>query len=230
MNLPNMPVAAACGLALALLASCSDSSAPTASSSDGTSSIRADLIPDSLQRKLKEHVTIYEGNYPADISGCFLQSPATLSYSNRAKDSSRIGSRYTDLLLCFERKAGSSLYSYKGTEYRNDTAIGSESSDSVYLIGSGRNFTAYFVGSGTYGGTSWYREANVIAGVLKDSGVANLTNTFLMIDRGDTSLVEAGTIRSFDDSDRFSPRKSAATASARSLRPAEIPFPALRKD
>lgn len=221
MNGVNGSGLAAFGLMVVLSASCteSDSVNPTSTSSDGSSSIRVDLIPDSLQTRLKQHIAIYEGDDPPDIEGCYTQSHSVLTYSSRTGDSSKIGKRYDDMTMCFERKADGSTYTFKGKEYKNDTVDGTHSSDSIHVIGSGNRFTAYFVDTGSYSRSCWYKEATVITGVKRDSGIADLTYTFLMLDRGDTSLVEIGTIRSFDDSDKFSPKaaKSAARAMPKSV-------------
>lgn len=161
-----------------------------------TTTIPTTTIPASIQSEIREHVTLYEGGSPPNIEGCYLISPEQLSYSNIASDN--IGWSPSPTTLCFQRKLGNYLYSYREVE-----GTKRDSSDSVHVIGSGNTFTAYLTTTGISSDIAT-KMAVVIAGIKTDAGIRSISYTFTMLSKGadpNERLVKVGAIRSFIDGD-----------------------------
>jgi len=76
-------------------------------------------------------------------------------------------------------------------------------SDSVLVIGSGNQFSAYFVSTGTMYGI-YTKTTTVISGTVTASGISGLRYAFVMADKGadpKDSVAAIGTFRVFKDND-----------------------------
>lgn len=182
---------------------------PNPSGSTPGASIPTYVIPKSIQTEIKAHSKIYEGSTPPDIQGCYLISPMKMTYSNIPSDS--VGTTFTPMTICFFASSRTNIYSYTEIE-----GTSSGSSDSVHVIGSGNNFTAYFTASG-YSSDIYNTHAVIISGTKVSTGIRDISYTFTMVSKGADPtplLVPVGSIRTAGDSDRLA--ENASQASARS--------------
>lgn len=166
-------------------------------STPGTS-IPTSVIPKTIQTEIKAHSKIYEGSSPPNIQGCYLIDPMKMTYSNIPGDS--IGLTFIPMTICFYASSRTNIYLY--TEFEGDSH---GSSDSVHVIGSGNNFTAYFTASG-YSSAIYNTHAVVISGTKITAGIRDISYTFTMLSKDSDPtplLVDVGAIRTAGDSDRL---------------------------
>lgn len=160
--------------------------------------IMDEVIPVEYRLLLEQAMPIYNGNTPPFIEGTYLVSKHELVNSSLAADSP--GDIYVDKTIQFSNQDNQkNILSYSGKELD----ISFESSDSVYIIGAGNDFTIYFISIGESKGI-YNKKASIISGTITDSGIQNYYFAFVMLEKGpdpEGKLVEEGTYRIFKDSD-----------------------------
>jgi hypothetical protein len=178
---------------------------PNDGSSSGTSTtIEEYAIPLSVQAQLKQYISIYEGGTPPVVEGTYLMSKTQTVYCS---DNGYIpGYIIDDITIKFSNQLSQRntlKYEESGTNYY---AYGND----VVIIGSGNNFTTYFVSNGSIEGVS-YKQTLVISGTLTSSGIRNLYYAFVMIDKGSdptNKLMNVDEYRIFKDSDGLAANSS----------------------
>lgn len=161
--------------------------------------IKEEVIPVSMQQNLELYMPIYEGTTPPIVNGVYLFSPFESVYSSDGQYSD--GYVIDDFKIMFsDQNSATQLLSYYGS-YEDDNSY--ESSDKVSIIGSGNNFTAYFVATGVNAGIS-FKTATLISGTVSTTGIKNIYYAFVMLEKGDDpnyDLMDVNVYRVFYDSD-----------------------------
>jgi hypothetical protein len=161
-----------------------------------SATISTAAIPDSIQEKMENYIPIYEGTTPPNIEGSYVISPVKLVYA-AADDNPP--SAFTDLYIRFSNQNTAT----NRAVYDEKQGTAMAHSDSVLIIGSGNQFSAYFVSTGTSYGI-YVKTTTVISGTVTASGISGLRYAFVMADKGadpKDSVVAVGTFRVFKDND-----------------------------
>ncbi|MGV8135196.1 MAG: hypothetical protein AB2L20_08275 [Mangrovibacterium sp.] len=160
-----------------------------------------DVIPEDILVQLKSYMTIYSGTTPPDIAGTYLVSPSELVFSSDGNlDPGHI---FADLYFRLSNQNDkTNILTYEGKQINSEKEIiDTATSDEVSVVGSGDNFTAYFISSG-YAGEIYNKDATIISGTKTTSGIKNFSYAFVMLEKGadpDNILIEVGTYRIIKD-------------------------------
>lgn len=155
----------------------------------------ANVIPEEIREEFESKMDIYEGTNPPDITCSFVISDFILSYSS---DGASSGKKYADQYMRFYNKNGNT-YEYMGTQGTLE-----EYSPSVVVVGSGNNFTAYYVSTSNHSdGDAWTTEANLISGRITSDGIEDVTYAFIILDKydPDQTIMGINEYRIFYDGD-----------------------------
>lgn len=155
-----------------------------------------EFVPDSIFEVLEAEIPIYEGDTPPDVTGAYLISE--MWFESSSSDLDAVNRKINDYEICFKNN----MAHYEG-QHRIDES-NYESSDTVYVTGSGDNFTAYFIGYGENQGV-WRKSSTVISGTLTDDGIKDIYFTQTILEKGDdsqiSSFIPLGRVRVFIDKD-----------------------------
>jgi len=172
--------------------------------------VSSGVVPDEIKYHFYGHIPIYEGIDPPDITGKYLLHINELAYtSDYAVD---LGHQYGDYYISFQEQTARGDLSYSARQ-----ASSVESSDEVHVVGSGRNFTAYFIANSSSvfyhsASNSYYivkdKSAYVYSGTVTDEGIEDLYGGWVVLEKEDSQgfLVPVNTCRVFRDRDGFSER------------------------
>ena len=143
-----------------------------------------EVVPLAIQQKLKVYMPINTGTTPPDIEGTYLMNPDALVYTSDGQFS--VGYVFADLTMQFSgQNSITNIITYK-----NKTGGSLESSDEVSVSGSGDNFTAYFNTVGEYDDkVTTFKTATIISGTISNSGIENLTEAFVMLEKNDPNKI-----------------------------------------
>lgn len=153
-------------------------------------------IPDSIQEKMENYMPFYEGTTPPVITGTYVISPGVKVY---ATDDSVAPDSVNDGYIRFSDQNTATNRAVYDEKWGTATAH----SDDVLIIGSGNQFSAYFVATGTSDGI-YTKTTTVISGTKTASGISGLRYAFVLVDKGaDQShpLMKVGAFRVFKDND-----------------------------
>lgn len=163
------------------------------------------VVPDDVRDKMEDYMPIYNGVNPPAIEGVYLVKPLKLVY-----DSYGIGTPpdedFTGMFMHFyNQNTTNNTLSYEMME-ANELV---ESSNNVYISGSGNNFTVYFNSVGEALDIT-VKQAIVISGTKSDDGIKNLYygNVVLSLSEPSQYLLPAGSYRIFKDGDGISENTS----------------------
>lgn len=163
--------------------------------------IPSGVIPQEIREQFEEHIPIYEGVTPPDITGQYLNRPDLLVFTSDGQFSP--GDEFAPQYISFQNQTPSGMAIY--SEKQANTV--SEASE-VYVVGSGRNFSAYFISNVTryddYGNvTSTAKMSTVISGTVTVDGIENYRMAFVMLEKNDPhqELMDVNEYRVFQDGD-----------------------------
>jgi len=157
----------------------------------------ASVIPVQIREQLEVSMPVYSGTAPPDISGQYRADNFALTGSNFGGD--EIGKSYSDMYMSFA-KGPDGKYSYR--ERQGSSELGSDNVV-VEMVGSGNDFTAYFISTGVENGIS-VKRSTLISGTLTSNGIANLHYASILLEKGPDpqgKLPPVNTYRIFKDSD-----------------------------
>jgi hypothetical protein len=164
-----------------------------------------DVIPVEYRISLEESMPIYNGDTPPLIEGTYFISTHTLVSSSLSGDTP--GKEYMDKIIRYRNQ--DMLQNILSFDSKEGT-LSFATSDSVYIVGSGNDFTTYFVSEG-YSYDVYTKTANILSGTITSSGIQNYYYAFVMLEKGsdpDEEVVDVGTYRVFYDSDGLSENTS----------------------
>jgi len=153
------------------------------------------VVPDSIQKKLIDYMPIYKGSIPPAIEGIYLASPFEVVISTGGGYNP--GKIISDMTVEFYKQSSKIL------AYKEKCGSSTSSSEKVEIMGSGKNFTAFFTTTGTSQGIS-NKQATIISGTVSLTGISNFHFAFVMLQKAsdpDGKLVDVGTYRVFKDND-----------------------------
>ncbi len=166
------------------------------------------VIPDEIRSLLEETMPIYEGVTPPDITGEYLADSKVLTASNYPPD--KPGKGFLNQYIAFTKGTNGKIR-YDAEEQRFGLPVSDDSSDdvTVYLVGTGNRFTAYFIATGdTY--DIWNKESTIISGTLTENGIVDFQLAFVMLEKAadpSSVLVPVNTYRVLNESDGLAERE-----------------------
>ena len=172
--------------------------------------VSSGIVPYDIKVHFQGHIPIYEGIDPPDITGKYLLHINELAYtSDYSVDP---GYQFGDYYISFQEQTARGDLSYSARQ-----ASSLEASSEVHVVGSGRNFTAYFIAntSTVYyhsASNSYYavndKSAYVFSGTVTNDGIEDLYGGWVILEKDDPYgfIVAVNTCRVFKDGDGFSER------------------------
>jgi hypothetical protein len=163
-------------------------------------------IPEEMLNKLGQYMPIYSGSTPPNIEGTYRVSPNryvydTTGYFNEDKPTA------TDKIIRFtdQRDNGQTIDYAAYDAGVSDVAYGT----GAVVIGSGKNFTAFFNTEMTDSKGVYVKQATLVSGTITSEGIKDLYRSFLTVDKknddNNNSYMAVGAFRTFKDGDGISP-------------------------
>ena len=164
-------------------------------------------LPEEYLNKMGKHMPIYAGNTPPTVEGVYSLSPTIAVFFEDYAQAP--GKEYSAITIRFENqdKQKNTLdFSGKGSV--------SSSAKGAAIIGSGDDFTCFFISNGeSYGIPT--KAATLISGTKTSNGIKNMYYGFVLLEKGDdpnNKLMKTGVYRVFKDGDGNSTVTSWANA------------------
>ncbi|MBR4826722.1 MAG: DUF4988 domain-containing protein [Bacteroidales bacterium] len=158
------------------------------------------VVPEELQLKLSEHMPLYTGINPPDITGEFVVTPFVTVYCEDNGYPS--GHVINNVVLCFSDYDPSA----RTLNYFEQQGDGYSSCTGACISGDGDFFTAFFNTEGVSSGVT-RKTALVISGRKTTGGIEGLTYSFVLVEKGEDPnhyVMDEGVFRVFEDQDGFS--------------------------
>lgn len=159
------------------------------------------VIPQEIREQFEEHMPIYEGVTPPDITGKYLNSPDLLVFTSDGQFYP--GYEFAPQYISFRNQTPSGMATFS----EKQATIVSEAPE-VYVVGSGNNFSAYFISNSTRyddngNVSSTSKMSTVISGTVTDAGIENYRLAFVMLEKDDPNyeLMDVNEYRVFEDGD-----------------------------
>lgn len=159
------------------------------------------VIPQEVRDQLGQYMPIYEGITPPDITGKYCAQPTQLVYAS--DNGFSVGHVFAPTYFSFDNQTASGMATYSEKQ-----ASSIASSTEVYVVGSGNNFTAYFITYTTHYDENGNVEAtctlsNILSGTITNNGIANYKSTIVMLEKDDPKdvLMDVNVFRVFEDGD-----------------------------
>ena len=164
--------------------------------------VPSSVVPDELYYEISQHTNFYSGANPQLVEGTYVSSPHMLFYSTFDADTVEyFNNRYIafrrngDKIDFFGKQWDDDMNAYYEEVYRN-----------LYVIGSGNNFTTYYVAEG-YPNGLYAKQSTVFSGTW--DAVNNAINDFkvvviLLETSGNPNLAPVNSYRVIGDGDGVS--------------------------
>ena len=175
---------------------------PTTGYGDGTTDA---VIPEAIRETFKNHMPIHEGKYPPSIVGQFLQSKSVAVYCS--DNGFNVGDTTADCYYQFydQNSNGVCKYNFRQLSITGHT-------DTVWIVGQGNKFTAFFLEKGYYNDSAgtWYVSSNLISGEITPEGIKDFYLAFILLDKYDptNAVMRVNEYRIFKDSDGLAENKN----------------------
>jgi len=157
-------------------------------------------IPVEYLSKMSAYMPIYSGNTPPNVEGTYEISPYTTVYDQTGYYD--VGKSIKDKIIkMYNQDMTKNIVQWE--ERQGDSH---STATDVALLGSGKDFTAFFITTGTSSGISTKR-ATIISGTWTSEGIKNFYYGFVMLEKGadpDHKLMDVGYCRIFKDGDAIS--------------------------
>ena len=152
------------------------------------------VIPDSLQGKFNTLFDGYhEGAIPAKLEGSYLVSPNLMTANNQG-----VPNRPDpDVNLRFSKQNNGTMV----MELYQDATL--QTTDPVFVMGSGGDFTIYFVEDKSIGSSVHVKRGVVMSGKLTESGLADFRMVFVILESEGALASAPGTYYYYEDGDRL---------------------------
>jgi len=162
-----------------------------------------EIIPPTVLQNMENYMPIYDGTTPPNIEGSYKISTTVLVYTSDGLFSA--GDVFVDKYIRFwGQNLATHVLSYEQKEVSSTgTVLATGNSELVAVTGSGNNFTAYFITTGK-SSDIYTKTATIISGTKTASGITNLYNSFVMLDKGadpDEKIIDINVFRVFKDLD-----------------------------
>lgn len=129
---------------------------------------------------------IYEGITPPNVTGEYLCMPDELVYTSDGQF--EVGFIFAPDYFAFKNQTASGMATFRE---KQASLVGKASE--VYIVGSGSNFSAYYISEETHYDNNNQVEAtvkrsNVLSGTLTSNGIKNYYLAFIILDKYDPNL------------------------------------------
>ncbi|MBQ4296210.1 MAG: hypothetical protein II755_11565 [Prevotella sp.] len=164
-------------------------------------------IPEEYLNKMGKHMPIYAGNTPPTIEGAYSISPFIAVFFEDYAQAP--GKEYSAITIRFENQD-----KQKNTLDFSGKGGVTSSAKGAAIIGSGDDFTCFFISNGESEGIST-KAATLISGTKTSNGIKNMYYGFVLLEKGDdpnNTLMKEGVYRVLKDGDGSSPTTSWANA------------------
>lgn len=181
-----------CCVSIFLLTTCNRDNTTIALPFIGTAQ---EVIPEEIREAIGEHINIYEGTNPPRIEGQYIASPMIMAFSS---DGYNTTNGFADHYFAFTNQHGNVC------DYEEKQGNSYGTAHNVSIIGSGNNFTAYFVSENAYNdGVTFFTESTIISGTVTPSGIQNFQYAFILTDKTDPDnrIMDVNEYRVFYDGD-----------------------------
>lgn len=164
--------------------------------------IPSSVLPDELANEISQYMNIYQGEYAPVFDGLFVASPYILFYSTIGE---QINTVYNDRYIAFFRHGD--RVDFFGKQWDDSyNAYYEEAYRNLYIIGSGNNFTIYFITEG-YPNGMYAKQSTIFSGTWDAAN--NAINDFkvvviLLETSGNPNLAPVNTYRVIGDGDGVS--------------------------
>jgi len=186
-------------------------------------------IPQEYLSKMSAYMPLYSGNTPPTIEGVWNMSPCVLVYDS--KGAYNPGHKFTDVVVELSDQSSSQNTLTYRDEYvstADGSIVGTSNKVEAQIVGSGSHFTFFVISTNTETDGSWMKQASLYSGTKTSSGIKDLYNGFVVLDKYDPNghLMGIGEFRIINDQDGLSQsttwkarQKAARTVKARTLSP-----------
>lgn len=164
--------------------------------------VSSEAIPPEIKSQFANHITIHEGSNPPIITGYYLLTPLTTVYcSDYGYD---VGEVISDMYIYFGEQN-----KWQIDEYREKVAGDIGIAKDVVIVGSGKDFTAYYIVEeysdlDNDGVNESYTKASVLfSGTLTQDGIEDAQYAFIMLEAIDplNKIMSENEFRIFKDGD-----------------------------
>lgn len=182
-------------------------------------------IPEEYINKMGKYMPIFSGSTPPTIEGIYSFSPnIAIFFEDYAQAAGR---EYLGIVMKFENQdEQKNTLDYSNHDVNSNTA---SSAKGAAIIGSGDNFTCFFISEGVSNGID-VKLATLISGTKTANSIKNMYYGFVLLDKGDdpqSVLMKKGVYRVFKDGDGSSTTTSWANAAPfdEDEDPLDLPLP-----
>lgn len=161
------------------------------------------VLPNELANEISQYANIYQGNYPPEFETQFVSSPHMLFYSTTGEP---INTVHNDRYIAFIRR-GDKIDFY-GKQWDDEVNLFYEEVHrNLNIIGSGNNFTTYYITEG-YPNGLYAKQSTIFSGTW--DAYNNAVNDFkvvviLLETSGNPNLAPVNSYRILGDGDGVSP-------------------------
>lgn len=159
------------------------------------------VIPAPIKEQFTHYMPIYEGITPPNVTGEYLCRPDELVYTSDGQF--EVGYIFAPDYFAFNNQTASGMATFRE---KQASLVGNASE--VYIVGSGSNFSAYYISEETHYDDNNQLEAtvkrsNVMSGTLTPSGIKNYYLAFIILDKFDPNniIMDVNEYRIFKDGD-----------------------------
>lgn len=188
-------------LAMSMVSCSSDDDDDDNSFKDIDPSKIEEVIPPKILAQVKQYMPIYDGDTPPLVEGEYRLKPLCAVYCSDGPVSGfEPGEEVVSMMIKFiNQNTATNQVDF----YAKSAGTLNLSGPGAYIIGSGSNFTAFFLCTGSTAGVQT-REVIVLSGQYSAKGISNCYYMTLMRDKGkdpNNEIMEKGTFRIFKDND-----------------------------
>ena len=157
------------------------------------------VLPEILYDSVTQYFTINTGTNPPAVEGQFVSSPHGLIHSTVPNDTMQI---YNDRYIAFYEH--DTLVDFYGKQWDDDyNKYYNETFRGIYLLGSGENFSCYYLTEG-YPNGMYAKQATIFSGTWDESlgGLGDFQVAVLLLETsGNTHLAPVNSFRVLGDID-----------------------------
>ncbi len=159
-------------------------------------------IPEEYINKMGKYMPIFSGSTPPTIEGIYSFSPNIAIFFEDYSQAA--GREYLGIVMRFTNQdEQKNTLDYDNHDVNSNTT---SSAKGAAIIGSGDNFTCFFISEGVSNGID-VKLATLISGTKTAAGIKNMYHGFVLLEKGsdpNNTLMKKGTFRVFKDGDGIS--------------------------
>lgn len=164
--------------------------------------IPSSVLPDELFYGINQYINIYQGENPPEFDGEFVSSPHILFYSTIGES---IGTIYNDRYIAFFRHGD--RVDFFGKQWDDSyNAYYEEAHRNLYIIGSGNDFTTYYIVEG-YPNGMYAKQSTIFSGTwdATNNAINDLKVVVILLETsGNPNLAPVNSYRILSDGDGVS--------------------------